>query len=91
MITGNHQLGTVGKLSFSIRLNDDGGVDASLAPDGSATLAIAYEHRGPDVTGYILCRLEGDAAPAVCRDIAGFFETNKNVLCEKALATVRSN
>jgi hypothetical protein len=91
MFLGNHQLGTVGQLSFSVSLKDDGEVDAPLAPDGSATVAIGFEHRNTDKAGYFLCRIDADSIPAVCRDIVGFFDTNKGLLCEKALAALRSN
>lgn len=89
MFLGNHHLATVGDLSFSVCLNDDGWVDAPLAPDGMRDLEICYEHRGTNCAGFVSCRFDGDAVPAVCRDIAGFFEKNKDVLCEKALAAVR--
>lgn len=88
MTPGQH-LGTVGELSFSVSLNEDGGVDLPLAPDGRRCLAIDYEHR--DVCGFILCGFERDAVPGVCWDIIGFFEANKETLSEKALSAVRGN
>lgn len=89
MFLGNHHLATFRDLSFSVRLNDDGFVDAPLAPDGMRYLDICYEHRGTDKAGFIPCRFDGDAVPSVCRDIDGFFEKNKEVLCDRALAAVR--
>lgn len=91
MFLGNHHLATFGDLSFSVRLNDAGFVDAPLAPDEMRYLEICYEDRVTDIAGFILCRFDGDAVPAVCQDIAEFFEKNKEGLCEKALAAVRSN
>lgn len=91
MFLGNHHLATVGDLSFSVRLNDDGWVDVPLAPDGMRYLEICYEPRGTDTAGFIPCSFDGDAVPSVCRDIAEFFEKNKEILCERALAAVRSN
>jgi hypothetical protein len=84
-------IGTVGELSFYAFLNSDGGIDLPLSPDGTRDLTIGYEHHSTGIAGNILCRYESDAVPDICWNVAGFFDANKEVLCEKALFAVHSN
>lgn len=90
MLSGTTYLVTIGEIAFYASLNAEGAIDVPLAPDGKRDLSIGYEHRGTGRAGFITCRYDGDSVPAVCYDIAGFFERNKEVLCERALAAVRS-
>lgn len=88
MFLGHVRLGTVEDISFSVQLNDQGGLDVPLALDGKRDLVVDYEHSATNTAGFIYCRYEGNEVPSVCWNVMGFFDANKDKLFERAHAAI---